>query len=48
MNERKRLRERLRELDAAIRRARQWGAALTALNEERKGVLAALSYYEDA
>jgi hypothetical protein len=35
--------ERLVELDAKIAAVPQWGAALTALNEEREGVLRAIA-----
>lgn len=34
--------KRLRELDARIAAVQQWGAALTALEEERRGILNAL------
>jgi hypothetical protein len=44
---RRKLRARLRELDAMIAARSQWGAALTALNEERNGILAALAGYQD-
>jgi hypothetical protein len=36
------LRERLAELDAEIAATKQWGAKLTALDEERRGILRAL------
>ena len=47
MNRRRQLRARLRELDAMIAGQKQWGAALTALNEERNGILAALAGYQN-
>jgi hypothetical protein len=46
MSQRRRLRARLRELDAMIAAQSQWGAVLTALHEERKGILAALIGYQ--
>jgi hypothetical protein len=35
--------ERLAELDAKIAAAKQWGALLTALSEERQGILRAIA-----
>lgn len=43
MTERERLKARLAELDERIAAVEQWGALLTALDEERRAVLAALN-----
>lgn len=36
------MRERIAEIDAEIANATHWGAKITALDEERRGLLAAL------
>jgi hypothetical protein len=35
--------DRLAEIDKRIAAAKQWGALLTALNEERQGILRAIA-----
>jgi hypothetical protein len=43
MTQREKLEARLKELDAKIAAHPHWGAVLTAMEEERRGILAALN-----